>query len=136
MAEEESFKVTDRRGRARDSSATDAFPQPPPPAESPPVGAPSTHPRDTEPPQDGPDLTGVFVMFASTALIHLGEAPDPMTGQSRIDLEQAREAIDILLLLRSKTESNRTEEESRLLEEILYDLHLRFVRATERPRQP
>jgi hypothetical protein len=59
-----------------------------------------------------------------------------MTGQSRIDLEQAREAIDILLLLRSKTESNRTEEESRLLEEILYDLHLRFVRATERPRQP
>jgi hypothetical protein len=135
MTEEESFKVTDRRGSARDSSATDAFPQPPPPAGRPPAGAPSAHPRDTHPAQDGLDLTGVFVMFASSALIHLGEAPDPMTGQSRIDLEQAREAIDILLLLRSKTEGNRTEEESRLLEEILYDLHLRFVRATERPRQ-
>ena len=44
-------------------------------------------------------------------------------------LEQARSAIDILLMLREKTHGNRTEQESRLLEEIVYDLQMRFVRA-------
>ena len=48
-----------------------------------------------------------------------------------MDLEQAREAIDVLVLLRDKTSGNRTEQESRLLEEIVYDLQMRFVRAAE-----
>ena len=67
---------------------------------------------------------------------HLAEAADPVTRERRVDLEQAREAIDVLLLLRDKTSGNRTEPESRLLEEIVYDLQMRFVRAAEagRPR--
>jgi hypothetical protein len=68
-------------------------------------------------------------MFASSALINLGEAPDPATGERHVDLEQAQEAIDLLLLLRDKTQGNRTEEENRLLEQVLYDLELRFVHA-------
>ncbi|HET8575529.1 MAG TPA: DUF1844 domain-containing protein [Methylomirabilota bacterium] len=86
-------------------------------AEAPPSGPPSQ------------DLSGLFVMFASTALVSLGAAPDPMTGERRVDLDEARGAIDVLLLLRDKTRGNRTEQESRLLEEILYDLQLRFVKA-------
>jgi len=45
------------------------------------------------------------------------------------DLEQARQAIDVLLVLRDKTSGNRTEQEDRLLEELVYDLQMRFVRA-------
>lgn len=67
-------------------------------------------------------------MFASSTLICLGEAPDPATGERRMDLPQAREAIETLLLLREKTEGNRTEQESGLLEEILYDVQMRYVR--------
>jgi uncharacterized protein DUF1844 len=70
-------------------------------------------------------------MFASTALISLGEAADPATRERRVDLEQAREAIDALLVLRDKTSGNRTEQEDRLLEELVYDLQMRFVRVAE-----
>ena len=70
-------------------------------------------------------------MLASSALVNLGEAANPETGERVLDLEQAKEAIDLLSLLRAKTEGNRTDQESHLLEEMLYDLHLRFVRAAK-----
>jgi hypothetical protein len=70
-------------------------------------------------------------MLASSALVNLGEAADPETGERVLDLEQAKEAIDLLSLLRAKTEGNRTDQESHLLEEMLYDLQLRFVRAAK-----
>lgn len=130
MAEEESFKITDRRHR-------DAAADPLPPSRAEPASPPSP-PRAASappPPEDrdstGPDLASLFVMFASSAMISLGEAPDPMSGERSIDLTQAREAVDILLLLREKTEGNRSEQENHLLEEILYDLQMRFVRAAK-----
>jgi hypothetical protein len=70
-------------------------------------------------------------MLASSALVNLGEEVDPETGERMLDLDQAKGAIDLLLLLRSKTEGNRTEQESHLLDEMLYDLQLRFVRAAK-----
>jgi hypothetical protein len=128
MAEEESFKITDRRHRdaaADPASSPRDEPVPPPPR------APSASPPATDRDTTGPELANLFVMFASSALIALGEAPDPTSGERTVDLDQAREAVDILLLLREKTEGNRTEQESQLLEEILYDLQMRFVQAAQ-----
>ena len=132
MTDEESFKVTDRRGRPREVVAPEAAipvsaeaPQSTPEAAGRPARA--AHSEDA-----ALSLQGLFAMLATSALIGLGEAPDPATGEHRGDLEQAREAIDILLLLRTKTEGNRTELETRLLEEILYDLQLRFLRLAGR----
>ena len=132
MAEDESFKVTDRRGRPREESepASSVDPRtsltgPPPPR----AEGRSVSPTDATP--GGPDLQGLFMMFASSALISLGEAADPSTGERHVDLDQARDAIDMLALLRDKTAGYRTEEESRLLEQIMYDLQIRFVRATD-----
>ena len=140
--EEESFKVTDRRGLQREFTESPVLA----PAQAP---APPLPPRDPAPSSTGRtgadqarqpagegDLSGLFIMFASSGLIGLGAAPDPMTGQPRLDLEQAQEAIETLLLLRTKTEGNRTEEESRLLEDILYDLQMRFVQAKRRGGRP
>ncbi|HTK91686.1 MAG TPA: DUF1844 domain-containing protein [Verrucomicrobiae bacterium] len=130
MAEEESFKITDRRHRdAAANPAPSPRDEPVPPPSPPPT--PSAPPSGTDRDSTGPDLANLFVMFASSALIALGEAPDPMRGERSVDLDQAREAIDILLLLREKTEGNRTEQESQLLEEILYDVQMRFVRAAK-----
>ena len=131
MAEEESFKITDRRHR---DAAADPAPPPPRAEPAPPLSAP--HPTSTASPARGQestdaDLSNLFVMFASSALIALGEAQDPMSGERGVDLPQAREAIDILLLLRAKTEGNRSEHESQLLEEMLYDLQVRYVRAAK-----
>jgi Domain of unknown function (DUF1844) len=141
MAEAEEFKVTDRRrgreveaavhpdvpsGEGTPSAASPRSQDAPPQAERSPAsgGAP--------PIWSEADLRTVFVMFASSALVHLGEAADPVSGERRVDLEQARAAIDLLLLLRDKTRGNLSEEESRLLEDMLYDLQMRFVRATVR----
>jgi hypothetical protein len=139
MAEEESFKVTDRRGREQDGESSGPGPgsTPPPPtapgrAAVDPGSAGQEPGRETlEPPpstQGSVDLQGLFVMFASSALINLGEAADPVTGERLVDLDQAKDAIDLLLLLREKTAGNRTEHESRLLEQILYDVQMRYVR--------
>jgi hypothetical protein len=134
--EEESFKVTDRRGRARDGEVTE--PEVPRSAGSSASAPPSARPEDAATATPGrerrapsADLQQVFLMFASAALINLGEAPDPVSGERGVDLDQAREAIDVLLLLRDKTNGNRTDQESRFLEEILYDVQMRFVRASQ-----
>lgn len=71
------------------------------------------------------------MMLASEAVIALGDAPDPATGQHHRELPHAAEAIDLLLLLREKTEGNRTSGETQVLDELLYDLQLRYVRATK-----
>jgi len=135
MADEETFKVTDRRGHARETSPAEPTVAPEtdasPPAPTEPAPA---RPRATERAQDrgAPDLQGLFIMFASSALVHLGEAPDPAGSDHQVDLDQARETIDLLLLLRDKTTGNRTDDESRLLEHLIYDLQMRFVKAAER----
>lgn len=132
MAEDETFKVTDRRRRDETDESPTA-PGPPDPAapadRAAAAGSASQGPAPA--PQGGPDLQGLFIMLASSALVNLGEAADPETGERVLDLEQAKEAIDLLSLLRVKTEGNRTDQESHLLEEMLYDLQLRFVRAAK-----
>jgi hypothetical protein len=116
VSAEEGFKVTDRRSRGESSPGA---------AES--SGLETA--GSTGPDVDGGSLAGLFMMFASSALVSLGVTPDPQTNEARRDLGQARAAIDVLLMLREKTTGNRTEQESRLLEGILYDLQMRFVSA-------
>jgi hypothetical protein len=115
------FKVTDRRRRQE----TEDSPQPAASgAEAPPPPAPPGPPAERS-------LAGLFMMLASSAVVALGHAPDPLTGQRQIDLVQAAEAIDLLLLLREKTEGHRSDGESRMLEELIYDLQLRYVHVTK-----
>jgi len=122
---ESAFKVTDRRRRSDDEPprvAPPREPTAPPRAEAPP------EPADRE-----RNLVGLFMMLGNSALMALGEA-DPTTGQqSERDLPMAAEVIDVLTLLREKTEGHRSADETEMLEELLYDLQLRYVDATKRP---
>ena len=126
MSDEETFKVTDRRGRGDRA----------------PSSAPSPSSSATQPGLDPIDRTGsgpvasasselsaLFMVFASSVLVNLGVVPEPGTDQHHIDLGQAQASIDVLLMLRDKTRGNRTDQESHLLDDILYDLQMRFVRA-------
>jgi len=79
-----------------------------------------------------PQLTfAAFVLsLASTAAIHFGDLPDPVSGQaSEPNLDAAAQMIEILGLLDLKTRGNLTAEERQLLEQVLYELRLRFVEA-------
>ena len=76
-------------------------------------------------------FTAFVVSLASTAAIHLGDLADPQTGQKlEPNLEGAAQMIEILALLEDKTRGNLTAEERQVLEQILYELRLRFVEAS------
>ncbi len=77
---------------------------------------------------------GFVLSLASTAAIHFGDMPDPATGErSGVNLDGAAQMIEILGLLDRKTRGNLTAEERQILEQVLYELRLRFVEAAGGP---
>lgn len=72
----------------------------------------------------------LVLSLSTSALLHLGVAPEPTdTARPETNLPLARQTIDILEILREKTRGNLDESESRLLEQVLHDLRLRYVAA-------
>jgi hypothetical protein len=86
-------------------------------------------------PHEPHDASGInfpaFVLsLAHTAAVHFGDIPDPVTGRAAApNLDAAQQMIGILSLLEQKTRGNLTAEERQLLEQILYELRLRYVDA-------
>ncbi len=70
--------------------------------------------------------TFIFSLNTS-ALLHMGEVPDPATGKQQADLPMAKQTIDLLAMLEVKTRGNLTSDEENLIKHILYDLRLRYV---------
>jgi hypothetical protein len=76
-------------------------------------------------------FTAFVLSLASTAAIHFGDLPDPATGgRMPPNLGAAAQMIEILGLLDQKTRGNLTAEERQLLEQILYELRMRYVEAS------
>ena len=69
------------------------------------------------------------ISLASSAMVHLGEANDPVTGGRRPNRELASSTINVLAMLDKKTSGNLDDEESKLLTTILYDLRMGFVQS-------
>ena len=76
-----------------------------------------------------PEVTfSTFVLsLASSALVHLGEVPNPETGGTTRNEALARNAIDVLTMLDDKTRNGLTPEESNLMRDVLYELRMKFV---------
>lgn len=74
-----------------------------------------------------PDFSTFVLSLASSALVQLGEVPDPANGEVREDLVLAKHSIDILRMLQDKTANGLDAEESRLIEGLLYELRMKFV---------
>lgn len=81
-----------------------------------------------------PEVTfPAFVMSLNTsALYHLGEIADPLTGKRVVEPDLARHAIDTLVLIQNKTKGNLTPDEGELLKNILYDIKIRFVKVVKK----
>jgi hypothetical protein len=77
-------------------------------------------------------FTAFVLSLANTAAIHFGDVPDPQTGRpSEPDLQGASQMIEILGLLEEKTRGNLTAEERSMLDQVLYELRMRFVEASQ-----
>lgn len=69
-----------------------------------------------------------FVMsLTSSAFYYLGDIPDPETGKTVENLPAVKQTIDILLILQEKTKNNLEPEESKLIEQLIYELQMKFV---------
>ena len=77
------------------------------------------------------NFNSLIFSLSSSVLLHLGEIADPQSGEKKIDIALAKHTIDIIAMLKEKTQGNLTEEEEKFLESILTDLRLRYVKAAE-----
>ena len=77
-------------------------------------------------------FVGFVLSLAHTAAYHFGDVPDPVSGEAgTTNLAAAQQIIDILSLLEEKTRGNLTAEERQLLEQLLYELRMRYVEASK-----
>jgi hypothetical protein len=89
------------------------------------------HEAQKEQPPPLPEVSfAAFIYSLSTsALVHLGEIPEPITEKMDKNLPRAKQTIDILGILQEKTKGNLSQEEENLLNNFLYDLRMRYVKA-------
>jgi hypothetical protein len=70
----------------------------------------------------------VLVMsIASSALMAMGLSPDPQSGDLSKDKDLARFNIDLLIVLKQKTNGNLTQDESQFIEHLISDLKMKFL---------
>jgi hypothetical protein len=77
-----------------------------------------------------PEITFMnFILSLSTsALIQLGEIQDPVSKEIEKNLPLAKQTIDFIATLKEKTKGNLASEEEKILESLLYDLRMKYVR--------
>ena len=77
-----------------------------------------------------PEINFASFIFSlsTTAMYHFGDFPDPVTNEAKKNLAAAKQTIDLLSILEAKTQGNLTADEKQLLEGILYELRMRFVK--------
>ena len=85
-----------------------------------------------EPNEDGINFTAFVVSLAHTAAVHFGDIPDPHSGEKQpVNLLAAAQMIEILTMLQEKTKGNLLPPESKLIDDLLYELRLRYVEAKD-----
>jgi hypothetical protein len=144
-----SFTVTDRRGFDASGAAKD---NPAPPAEKPPAQAPSDPASEPAPKTASTtgaaktveqrraereaarslppaDFATLVLSLGSSAVAYLGEEPGLEGAEPTRNLPMAKHAIDLLSVLEEKTKGNLTSEEQQIIENLLFDLRIRYVEA-------
>jgi hypothetical protein len=124
--EEKGFVIKDRRFSAKKEAEEVPRPKEEEKKEEPPKEEKGP---DREPPL--PEITFANLLFSlsTSALIQLGEIQDPVSKQSEKNLPLAKQTIDLIGMLREKTKGNLTSDEEKFMDNILYDLKMRYVKA-------
>ena len=78
------------------------------------------------------DFSTFIMSLTSSAFYHLGDMPDPTTGKKEVNLPAVQQTIDMLIMLREKTKGNLKEDEKKLLEQLIYELQVKYVAKTKK----
>ncbi|MDQ5985543.1 MAG: hypothetical protein CSYNP_01255 [Syntrophus sp. SKADARSKE-3] len=97
------------------------------------AGKPASSMREQSEPEDESFLPEVnfanFILSLSTTVMyHLGDFPDPVTNKSVKNFQAAKHTIDMIGMLKSKTEGNLDNYEKNLMDGILFELRMRYVK--------
>ena len=138
MAEEDSkksFKVVDSRrfesdGELRSESKKEVVSPQPEKQASQPSSPNSASPSPSSEPNDQMTFSAFVVSLGTQALMQLGEIPPPDGMKIEKDVKAAKNYIDIVEILKTKTQGNLDASEAQLIEQVLYSLRMAFVRAT------
>jgi len=138
-----------RESRSSSASDMEINPGPKEPIESSQIdaGPGAAGPSSLDPNQDAPgqealgqaggpvtlDFSSFIMGLATQALIMLGEVPDPNTQLVSINLEAARQTIDALAIIEEKTKGNLTDNEARLMNEVVAGLRMSYVEKVNQP---
>ena len=131
------FKVVDRRPFAADGSRKQEVPAEERERETAPErerSAPREPPAESRR-QDNDDSSrfeALVSYLSTTAMFQLGLIPGPKGERVPSDFPNAQRTIDLLEVLQEKTQGNLTGSESRLLEDVLYELRVSFVEMQKR----
>jgi hypothetical protein len=131
------FRVVDRRPFSADGSRREEIPAGEKNVEAAPERERSTPREPQREPRgryedDSPGFETLVSYLSTTAMFQLGLIPGPSGERIPSDIPNAKRTIDLLEVLQDKTQGNLTGNESRLLEEVLYELRMSFVEVQKR----
>ena len=81
--------------------------------------------------ESGAALADLVWSLSAATLTYLGRGIAPGQQKTEVNLGFAKHTIATLEMLKVKTEGNRTEEETKLLDEMLYELRLAYVKSED-----
>ena len=74
------------------------------------------------------NFTNFVLSLSTSALFHFGDFPDQAGSKSEKNLPAAKQTIDILDMLNEKAKGNLNEHENQLIQGVLYELKMRYVK--------
>ena len=124
------FVIKDKRIFAESGDVRPTDDQATPAAEETKPVSPDASPAGNEKEPDYPPVsfTNFVLSLSTSALFHFGDFPDQEGGKTEKNLPAAKQTIDILDMLHEKTKGNLDENENQLIQGVLYELKLRYVK--------
>lgn len=122
--EDKSFTIVDKRKREESARPE----KPDSPAEpSRPGPAEGERPGSAEAKAPPINFSTFILSLSSSAVYHMGGFQDPYSGKTSMNLDLAKQSIDIIAMLEAKTKGNLEPDEQKLITHVLYDLRMRYV---------
>jgi len=126
---ESGFVVKDRRIFAEgENAAAENKATAEKPASEEPVQPEDIRKQDEKPAYPPINFTNFILSLSTSALFHFGDFPDPVSGKTQKNLPAAKQTIDMLDMINDKTKGNLTEQENNLMQGVIYELKLRYVK--------
>jgi len=125
------FTIKDKRSSKQSEEEAKAADASQPKDQAPPEEKQAPPEEKQSPPKDFELNFSTFVLsLTSSAFYHLGDIPDPLTGKKEENLPAVKQTIDILIMLNEKTKNNLDADEAKLMEQLIYELQVKYVAKT------